>query len=313
MLVSVYIPTKDRLELLHRAVSSALAQTYPHIEVIVANDGSTDGTRGYLDALARADARVVALHHDRPRGAPCARNAAIRTARGEWITGLDDDDEFMPERVERFVNEAARLDAKAIAFSGLFSLEFISGPDRTYTLDKRPHVNLSDLFSYNHIGNQLFARRASFLEAGLFDENMPAWQDLDMFMRLTDRFGPARLIPVPLYRLADDNRADRISKKKKEKMIDAYDRIVNKWPGQPVGAKQRLYLQLLAPFYGFPIETMDLRRYFGLGVSIAACWSLFKLLIARRRTPGRTVSPSDGLPLARSGAAGPLPDSRVKP
>jgi len=282
MRVTVYIPTKDRLELLQRAVASALAQTHPPLEVIVVNDGSSDGTRDYLDALSRTDPRVVALHNDRPGGAPAARNAAIRIARGEWVTGLDDDDEFMPGRLQAFVDEARRLQLQGIPFSGLYSLELIVGAQRSYTLDKPTEATLADLFRYNVIGNQLFARRSAYLDAGLFDEQMPAWQDLDMFMRVVGRFGPARLVPAALYRLADDDRADRISKKKKDKIVDAFERILRKWPQQPDRAKQRLYLQLLAPFYGFPIEAGDLRRYFGLGVSPAACLSLLKLWVARR-------------------------------
>jgi glycosyltransferase involved in cell wall biosynthesis len=283
MLISIYMPTKDRLELLQPAVASVLAQTHREIELIVVNDGSSDGTRYWLDALARSDPRVQVIHHDSPRGAPTARNAAIRLARGDWVTGLDDDDEFVPERLERFAAEAARLDAEGVRYSGLYSLEHIVSPARRYTLAKRAEVELEDLFRFNSIGNQLFARRSSFLAVGGFDEGMPAWQDLDLFMRLVDRFGPARLVAEPLYLLADDDRSDRISKKKKGKMLDAYERVLSKWPGQPAGLKQRLYLQLLAPFYGFPFEVSDLRRFFGMGFSMEASAALLKLLVRRRR------------------------------
>jgi len=283
VLVSIYMPTKDRLELLQRAVNSVLTQTHQEIELVVANDGSSDGTQAWLDQLAEKDPRVRAIHNVRPLGAPAARNSAIRLTRGEWVTGLDDDDEFMPERLRYFLDEATRLDAAGIRYSGLYSTERIVGSSRSYTLDKKPEAGLRDLFHHNHIGNQIFARRATYLEVGLFDEQMPAWQDLELFMRMVDRFGPAKLVPEPLYLLADDDRSDRISKKKKPKLIDAYERIVRKWPDVAREDKQRLFLQLLAPFYGFPIEPADLGKYFSLGISPMACARMAKLVFVRRR------------------------------
>lgn len=281
MLVSIYIPTKNRLELLQRAVASVLAQTHQDLEIIVADDGSTDGTLQWLEQLSAQDARVHFFHHAQSLGAPAARNKAIRSARGEWVTGLDDDDRFTPERLARFLAHAAQLDAAGERYSGLYSTELIESEHRSYTLDKKPVVSFESLFHHNHIGNQMFARRATYLEAGLFDEAMPAWQDLELFLRIVHRFGPAHLVPVSSYVLADDDRSDRISKKKKPKLLDAYARICAKWPQVSAADKQRLYLQLLAPFYGFPLEWDDMRRYFAQGVSWPAGARLAKLAARR--------------------------------
>lgn len=281
-LVSIYMPTKDRLGLLQQAVESVLRQTYPHIELIVTNDGSEDGTRAWLDELARRDARVRAIHHDRPTGAPQARNEAILSASGTWVTGLDDDDQFEPERIERFVAEAERLDAAGVRWSGLYSLETIESPTGSRVLPKPASVDIQDLFRFNHIGNQLFARRETFTAAGLFDPGMPAWQDLELFMRIVGKFGPAYLVSQPLYLLADDERPDRISKKKKQKIILAFERVASKWRERPGTDLQRLYLQALAPFYGFSIEREDLRTYFSFGASPTA-WIALAGLIRRRQ------------------------------
>ncbi len=281
MLVSVYIPTKNRLELLQRAVASVLAQTHQELEVIVGDDGSTDGTVPWLEGLCAQDDRVRFFHHDQSLGAPAARNKAIRSTQGEWVTGLDDDDRFLPERLAQFVEHAVRLDAAGVRYSGLYSTELIESERHSYVLQK-PHAStFQSLFHHNSIGNQIFARRAAYLEAGLFDESMPAWQDLDLFLRMVHTCGPAHLVPMVSYVLADDDRSDRISKKKKPKLLDAYARIAAKWPQVPAKDKQRLYLQLLAPFYGFPLEWDDVRRYFGQGVSLAAGARLVKLAARR--------------------------------
>ncbi|KQP21185.1 glycosyltransferase [Pseudorhodoferax sp. Leaf265] len=290
MLVSVYIPTKNRLALLQRAVASVLAQTHQELEVIVADDGSTDGTLDWLEELSTRDGRVRFFHHTQSLGAPAARNKAIRAAGGEWVTGLDDDDSFTPERLALFLEHAARLDAEGQRYSGLYATEVIESEHRSYTLDKPAVTEFRDLFRYNTIGNQIFARRQAYLDAGLFDEAMPAWQDLDLFMRMLNRCGPAHLVPKATYVLADDDRSDRISKKKKPKLVDAFSRICAKWPDVPSTDKQMLYLQLLAPFYGFSVEWADVRRYFGLGVSLKAAMRLARNLGKRAFDPNRAAT-----------------------
>lgn len=281
MLVSVYMPTKNRLPLLQRAVQSVLAQTHQALELIVADDGSDDGTPQWLAQMQAQDARLRFFHHTQSLGAPAARNRAIRGARGEWVTGLDDDDQFLPERLAQLVEHAARLDAAGVRYCGLYTTERIESPQRSYVLDKPAVTPFGRLFHYNFIGNQIFARRQTFLDAGLFDEDMPAWQDLDLFLRLTHHAGPAHLVPYASYVLADDDRSDRISKKKKPKLLDAYARIAAKWPQVPAADRQRLYLQLLAPFYGFPLEWGDVRRYFGQGLSLGAGARLARLAARR--------------------------------
>src|SRR5512144_610930 len=111
MQVSVYLPTRNRAASLQRAVDSVLAQTHADFELIVVDDGSSDGTRQCLEDAQRSDARVRAIHHAVSRGAPASRNAAIAAARGEWLTGLDDDDEFLPRRLELLLAHAQLLDA----------------------------------------------------------------------------------------------------------------------------------------------------------------------------------------------------------
>lgn len=93
MLVTIYIPTKNRLDLLKRAIKSVRDQTYSNIELIVVDDGSKDGTREYLEKEHEAGL-LRAIFHQESLGACVARNAAIELSQGEFITGLDDDDYF---------------------------------------------------------------------------------------------------------------------------------------------------------------------------------------------------------------------------
>jgi glycosyltransferase involved in cell wall biosynthesis len=193
-LVSVYMPTRNRLKLLQRAITSVLGQSYPHFELVVVNDGSTDATCIYLDQLQIADARVKPIHNESSVGAPRSRNMAIQTASGEFVTGLDDDDYFHRDRLQALIDHWHALEQLQQHFSSIFTQDVVIKGEKN-TLSAKPRsVNADDLFFHNAIGNQIFTRRGHFIDAGLFDEAMPAWQDLDAFIRVLRKFGPAKLL-----------------------------------------------------------------------------------------------------------------------
>ncbi|RYD30434.1 MAG: glycosyltransferase family 2 protein, partial [Verrucomicrobiaceae bacterium] len=95
-MVSVIIPTYNRIATIARAVDSVLAQTYPDIELIIADDGSSDGTceslAGYGDRL-----RIVRQANSGPSA---ARNLGARAARGEILSFLDSDDSWLPDKIQ---------------------------------------------------------------------------------------------------------------------------------------------------------------------------------------------------------------------
>jgi glycosyltransferase involved in cell wall biosynthesis len=103
-LVSAVIPTRGRPHLLLGAVRSALGQTWSAIEVIVVVDGPDPHTILALDSII--DPRVRLLVLPEPCGGSEARNAGVRIARGDWIAFLDDDDEWLPEKIDRQMRAA---------------------------------------------------------------------------------------------------------------------------------------------------------------------------------------------------------------
>ncbi len=287
ILVSVYMPTKDRRELVQAAVESVMAQTHRPIELIVVNDGSSDSTRAYLDELATTHDFVRVIHHETAVGAPRSRNEAIRLARGEWITGLDDDDEFEPQRIEALLQYALLLEKLGIPFSAVYSQYNTVRDGHAVPTTKRGSVDLEDLFVNNCVGNQIFARKQVFLDAGLFDESLPAWQDLDLIMRVVHTSGPARIFDAPLYRFRDDERDDRISRKLKTRILDAYRHVVAKYPQVSPAARRALYWQVFGNHYGFPVEWSDLRSYVALG---ATPRELARMLVTGWRRRRQTAS-----------------------
>src|SRR6266481_4406279 len=98
--VSVIIPVFNGAARVGRAIESVFAQRYDGaVEIVVVDDGSTDGTRA---ALAQYGGRIIVVA-DENRGAAAARNAAVRASRGEYIALLDDDDVWLPDKLARTV------------------------------------------------------------------------------------------------------------------------------------------------------------------------------------------------------------------
>lgn len=98
-LVSAVIPTRNRPLLVQRAVKSALLQTHKQIEVIVVIDGIDAATRDELEKID--DSRLEVVQLPSISGAAKARNVGVSHARGKWIAFLDDDDEWLPQKIER--------------------------------------------------------------------------------------------------------------------------------------------------------------------------------------------------------------------
>ena len=112
--VSVIIPTYKRTEDIYRAIDSVLSQTLEDIEVIVVDDNGVDTEAGKKTASAmqryKDESRVIYLQHQVNKNGSAARNTGIKAAKGDYISFLDDDDVYHPERLERIVARMDTLD-----------------------------------------------------------------------------------------------------------------------------------------------------------------------------------------------------------
>lgn len=130
--ICILIPTKNRHDLLVRALESVFKQTVVPEEVIVINDGSTDDTKVFLNDSATRHNNLKVINFEKSRGVNAARNAGINLAKSEWIMWLDDDDELFPEAVN-IVKEAMgdlSQSINAVSFCALNTNgkeEFVSG------------------------------------------------------------------------------------------------------------------------------------------------------------------------------------------
>ncbi len=121
-LVSVLIPTYNRSYCVARAIDSALAQTYPHVEVLVIDDGSTDGTRALIQERYGQDARVRYVHRQNG-GVSAARNHGLRAARGDYVAFLDSDDVWKPWKLQVQIACLKRLPAAGMIWSDMEAVD----------------------------------------------------------------------------------------------------------------------------------------------------------------------------------------------
>ena len=205
-LVSVYIPTYNRAAMVRRALTSVTAQTWPALDVIVVDDGSSPAQRKRLDELSQAFP-IRLLDNRFTKGACGARNTAIEAAEGEFITGLDDDDEFLPEHIGAMMARFRAGDCSCVASSVQ-----VHTPTGTSIRDADSGlISLDSLLHYNKIGNQVLTRTEWLRAIGGFDESMPAFQDYDTWVRLVARFGPAAKLSSAGYVLHQEHEGERIS------------------------------------------------------------------------------------------------------
>jgi glycosyltransferase involved in cell wall biosynthesis len=158
-LVTAIIPTRNRPELVVRAVRSALCQTYFNLEVVVVVDGPDPATVAALEALDDSRLRVVALSEN--VGGSEARNVGGREAMGEWIALLDDDDEWLPEKTQRQVKSILAADCEAL-FSATQYFDSRDGRSSVQPkLFPSPHQHISE---YLFCELDAIGRRSSFLQ-----------------------------------------------------------------------------------------------------------------------------------------------------
>ncbi len=200
------MPTRNRADRVGAAIESVLAQSMRDLELIVVDDGSTDATPQVLREFAGRDARIRVLTQPAPGGAPAARNRAIAAARGEYITGIDDDDVMRPSRLADLLG--AYSDRHAFVCSA-FDVRDEHG-QRTYNA-KRCEIGLADLLHGNCVGNQVLTRTERMRSVGGFDPALVASQDHDLWTRLVVRLGPALRIAASSYVVTRDAGAERIS------------------------------------------------------------------------------------------------------
>ena len=223
--VSVVIATHNRPARLRRAIESVLSQTFDDFELIVVDDASRQSQEEHV--LAVADTRISFVRHQTNRGASAARNSGLRQARGVYVGFLDDDDEWLPRKLEI---QLAKFRESTDRVGGIYA-GFVKVLERTgeviLTANPRPLLRGPvDFLESTRFGTSVpLLRRACFDSVGTFDESLPGTQDRDMWIRIARRFS-FDFVPDTLVR--QYIHGDQITSDLPRK-IDARERILAKY------------------------------------------------------------------------------------
>jgi GT2 family glycosyltransferase len=190
----VIIPTKDRLELLMRTLSSATGQQGVDVQVIVVDDGSVDGTDEYLSGIS--DPRVQSVRHQRSCGVAAARNAGLRLASGKWITFVDDDDLLAPRKLSLQIQAASEAD---LVLCGWYVIDARGGVRGTLPAPSVSKLEV-DLLAPLPVGPPACAllRTECVRAAGGFDETFSMLADWDLWLRVVHGGVRAAVVEQPL-------------------------------------------------------------------------------------------------------------------
>jgi glycosyltransferase involved in cell wall biosynthesis len=181
--VSVIIPTRNRRGLLRLTLQSVLQQRAVAFEVVVVNDGSTDGSGEMVQRLQ--DPRVSLIEHETSRGVAAARNEGIAAARSEWIAFLDDDDLWAPDKLSLQLR-AARDSGRSWVYVGHVN---INGRNRVTGGDPPldPEAVVRRLPRSNVVPggcSGVMATKRAIQLAGNFDVQLQPLADWDLWLRL---------------------------------------------------------------------------------------------------------------------------------
>lgn len=179
-LVSVIIPVFNGARFLGEAIESILAQTYRNFEVVVVDDGSTDGTREVADAYPLI--RYVSQEH---RGTAAARNCGVRSSTGEFIAFLDADDLWMPDKLSLQMQAFAAEPNLAIV-SGLVEQFVTPGLEGRYQVPEAPQEGYSTV--------AMVIRRKVLAELGGFREETQTAETIAWFVKLAEQNIPMRVL-----------------------------------------------------------------------------------------------------------------------
>lgn len=213
-LVTAIITTHNRKKLLKRAIESVLNQTYKRIECIVIDDKSDDGT----DLLCKEyPIQYIYISPTESKGGNYARNKGIKAAKGEYVAFLDDDDYWLPTKIEKQVNlieekncELVHCGKKleVVKFNRIYFVDNLPNPSHSGDMSKKILQTICTTTTTN-----ILARKEALFDVGLFDENLKFWQEYELTIRMAQR-KPFYFVnePLSVYRI-DTNDKNRLTNK----------------------------------------------------------------------------------------------------
>jgi len=207
---SVIMPVYNHAAYVADAVRSVQAQTYPRWELIVVDDGSTDGSADIVDSLAASDGRITAVHQANA-GPAAARNKALTLARGEWLAYIDSDDLWFEKALQHYA-DAIAANPEASFFHGYRHRLNADGSITELAGEFQDRVTgTAELFGRMFLSHLCVCYRRTLIDrAGPYDDRLRSCEDYELYLRMSllCRFVPLGL-PTGLRRRHASNLSRR--------------------------------------------------------------------------------------------------------
>lgn len=238
-LVSVVIPTYKRPEMLKNAIESVIKQSYKNIEIIVVDDNDPDSkerrqTQTLMKNYIKRE-NVLYLLHPRNINGAAARNTGFKNASGKYIAILDDDDEFLPDKIRLQVEKLERLDDSW----GICYTQFIRKKNNKIIdqgIESMEGYVSNEILKggfYISAGSNLMIRKIIVAKTGGFDESFPRRQDLEFLIRAS-RISKIAHVPKVCLIINKDDRANVSSEKgfiqNTNKFLTTFSKYIDKLP-----------------------------------------------------------------------------------
>ena len=233
ILVTIYITTYKRPEKLKRAILSVIKQDYKNIEIIVVDDDPLSKNKTLINFLNnRYKSRVKYIKNKKNYGACFSRNLALKKAKGEFITGLDDDDYFHENLISSFLIKWKKRNKKTIA---LCANQITIKNNKILNKCRKSLICRNNISSLNVIGNQIFTKKKILQKINGFNNKLEILQDYDCWLRLLNKFKNkyVEVSKKSIYFIDNSNIKKRISNNKISKISNSLnimfaERVINK-------------------------------------------------------------------------------------
>ena len=228
--ISIIITTYKRpVNIVKRAILSALNQTYTNTEIIVVNDYPED--KKLSDNIGKMISnlnqnKIIYIIENKNNGACYARNLGIKKSHGKFIALLDDDDEWENSKLEKQIRGFSYSDKVGMVYSPYINVDNVTGKREKVVLGKKSGNIIDEILIKNCIGgcSMPLIKKEVFSTCGLFDEKFPALQDYDMWVRISQKYEVFFVDePLTIRYLQDDSISNNFEKKQK-----GYELFINK-------------------------------------------------------------------------------------
>lgn len=257
---SVVIPLFNKELSVESTIKSVLNQNYKDFEIVVVNDGSTDGSVAVIEKINDCRIRII---HQKNQGVSAARNAGIREAKNEWIAFLDADDLWMENHLDEIFNMMKvypneNVFVTSFVYSTRQSVDCFKNNRKVYLIRNF----FKEYFPFRDLIHTITVviRKKTLVEVGGFDTRLCLGEDMDLWARLGRKYSLVKSdVNTAIYRVEAENRSDEGSYKMKKSFLAYID-----FDKMDSPEEKKFYAFWLKHKMKHFIKTVDVKNFFFL-------------------------------------------------